>query len=106
MTCAPMADSTIERTCRDRAMSHLTYTSRRPLIMRKTIASSVLVLGIVGLGLSIGTSADVPRSDGDQLPPAYYARRQQDPRAFTFRRALVQQAERIRAARSTLMTRM
>ena len=74
--------------------------------MQKTVATSVLVVCVLGLGLSIRTSADVTPANGDQLPRAYYARRLQDPRAFTFRRALVQQAQRIRAARSVLMTRV
>lgn len=74
--------------------------------MQKMVATSVLVIGALGLGLTIRTSADVTPANGDQLPRAYYARRQQDPRAFTFRRALVQQAQRIRAARSLLMTRV
>src|SRR5262245_15864989 len=55
---------------------------------------------------SLTINADVAPRSGDQFPRAYYLRRQQDPRAFTFRRAFVQQAERIRAARSSLMARV
>jgi M6 family metalloprotease-like protein len=70
----------------------------------------VLVWGIAAVAIAGATSstivADVAPQGGDNFPRAFYVRRQQDPRAFTFKRANVQEAARIRTARAALMTRV
>jgi M6 family metalloprotease-like protein len=73
----------------------------------RIVGKIVLVTMLAGLSAAPLLRADITSaSGGDELPRAYYLRRERDPQAFTFRRAYVQQAERIRAARSTLMTRV
>jgi M6 family metalloprotease-like protein len=72
---------------------------------RTRIVRTLLLIVAASAAPSIRMAADVTPQTGDQFPRGYYLRRQRDPRAFTFRRALIQQAERIRTARLAVMSR-
>ena len=72
-----------------------TRWTRRALLLVATLCA-----------LPIPLSADIAPREGDAFPRAYYLRRQRDPRAFTFRRSFIQQAERIRTTRASLMSRV
>ena len=74
--------------------------------MHRMLMTRAVVVVAVVCASSVSMIADVAPREGDVFPRAYYLRRARDPRAFTFRRSYLQQVERIRSARSSLMGRV
>ena len=73
---------------------------------RRTVLTLIPLAACLLFTASTTMTADVSPKAGSDLPRAFYLRRQQDPAAFTAKRAYVRQAERIRAARTSLMNRV
>lgn len=68
--------------------------------------AALLTIALMVSAQATRVRANIPPRGGEQFPRAYYLRLQQDPRAFQFKRAFVQQAERLRVTRLSLMTRV